>query len=165
MKTLPKIRSALTGALLLFLAACSGEQSDSGQSPDIHIQNAYIVAPIGARNVTLGGLEITAKGEPVRLLGASSPAAERIEIHTTTQDETGRMRMRRQDGLTIAPDQAFLMGSGEPHFMVFGFDKSLKPGDSVELALRYTQADQEENTYTVTAVITEIGAEPTAKGS
>jgi len=139
--------------MFLVLSACGGPQS-----PDVDVQNAHIVDPVGGRDVTLGGLIITATGAPVRLIGASTPAAERVEIHTTSQNEAGRMQMRRLEDITITPGTPLEMGSGSTHLMVFGFDEALIPGDSVDLTLHFVQGDLEAKTLTVTALVTEIGA-------
>lgn len=143
---------ALLPCLALFLIAACG-----GQSADIKISNAHIVAPVGANTVSLGGLEITAKGEDIRLNGASTPAAKRIEIHTTNQDADGRMQMRRLDNIVIPAGETYALGSGRTHLMVFGLDAGLVPGDEVALTLTYAQGDTPETAITIMATITDVG--------
>ena len=144
------MRFSLTACMLALLVACGA------QTPGIEAETAYIVSPIGSRNVTLGGLEIKAIGEDIRLLSASSPMAERIEIHTSLTTETGRLQMRRLDDLTIEVDQTVTLGPGGVHLMVFGFAPELAPGDALDLTLHYQQGG-DTRAQTVTARVTELG--------
>lgn len=151
------MRALLSGLLVLLLAACS-DQPD----PSLDLGDAYIVAPIGGRDVTLGGLEITAIGLEARLTGLSSPSAERIEIHTSTQAPDGQMRMRRLDQVTLMPGSKTVFGPGQTHLMIFGLDSDLSAGNSIDLTLNYVQGDGANTTATITATITELGQEPAA---
>ena len=144
------MRLSFAACLFVLVAACSA------QAPGIEASDAYIVEPVGSRGVTLGGLEITATGEDAFILSASSPMAERIEIHTTLTSQTGRSQMRRLDRLMIEAGRTITLGRGGVHLMVFGFDPALIPGDEVDLVLHYQQGDAKQM-ETVTARITALG--------
>ena len=152
------MRAHLSGLLVFLLLACSGPAN-----PHIELENAYIVAPIGGRTVSLGGLDITAIGLDAQLIGVTSPSAERIEIHTTTQAPNGQMRMRQLDEVALAPNTTLTLGPGQTHLMVFGLDSDLTVGNSIDLTLTYRQSDGSDGTVTTTATITEFGQEPARK--
>jgi len=136
------------------LGACNGQQS-----ADISVQNAQIQAPIGGRDVTLGGFEISAAGQDITLMSASSPAVKKIELHTMTQTD-GVMKMRRlEDGLTIRAGDTLTLGSGGPHLMIFGLDPALQAGDMVEISVNYSQGGRIQPPLSLNAVIYGLGEE------
>ena len=149
------MRLWLTSCLFTLLIACSA------QAPSIEAKNAYIVEPLGGRDVALGGLEITALGENIEVLRASSPMAERIEIHTTLTTQSGRSQMRRLEGLTIEANETVTLGPGGVHLMVFGFDPERVSGDVVDITLHYQQGDAKQS-QTISARVRELGEDSQA---
>jgi periplasmic copper chaperone A len=93
--------------------------------------------PPGAR-VGAGYVEIhNAGGEPRRLLGADSPRASSIEIHTMAELD-GMIRMRRlREGIEIAPDAKIALKPGAEHLMFFNPDPPFAIGDAVPVTLRF----------------------------
>jgi copper(I)-binding protein len=70
-----------------------------------------------------------------KLLGASSPAAKSVEIHTMSMDNNV-MRMREVKAIDIAPGTKIAMKPGDGyHLMMMGLKKELKAGDKVPLTL------------------------------
>ena len=84
-------------------------------------------------------LTVRNKGEADRLLGAESPAAGRIEIHTHIH-EGGVMKMRRVEAIDIPAGGEAALGPGGDHLMLFGLKAGLAPGDSVPLTLLFEKA-------------------------
>ncbi len=75
-----------------------------------------------------------------RLVGASSPIAERVEVHTMTMSD-GVMRMRRlDDGLAIAPQSLVELKPGGRHIMLIGLKQPIKKGETVPITLTFEQA-------------------------
>lgn len=145
------------------IAACHGHRDDP-KANSIDVRNAYITLPIGGNTVSLGGLEIEATGAEIRLIGASTAAARRVEIHTTTQDDQGRLQMRRLEELVIAPGTVLDMGQGKAHLMVFGLDEALVSGEAIDLTLSYMQ-DNADSSITVRANIKDFGDAHEGHGS
>ncbi len=93
-------------------------------------------ATVGAGFLTIRNAG--ARGD--RLISATSPRAERVEIHTMSMDG-GVMRMRQLvDGLAVpAGGTATLAPSGN-HIMLIGLKSPLKAGERVPATLRFARA-------------------------
>ena len=86
-------------------------------------------------------LTIRNSGGADQLLGADSPAAERIEIHTHIH-EGGVMMMRRVEAIDIPAGGEAALEPGGGHLMLFGLKAGLAPGDSFPLTLLFEEAGQ-----------------------
>lgn len=73
-----------------------------------------------------------------RLTGASSPVAERIEIHETIR-KNGIASMKRLDFLALEPGAPVALSPGGVHLMVFGLKHPLKAGETVPLTLQFAK--------------------------
>jgi len=75
-----------------------------------------------------------------RLIGGSSPASARVEIHTMSM-AGGVMRMRPlPNGLPIPAGGKLELKPGSHHIMLIGLKKPLKLGTMVPLTLRFEKA-------------------------
>ena len=128
----------LSGLALLFaplaLSAC-GEPSGG-----VEVSDAYIAAPLKGRDVTAGYFRLDNKGAAARLVGASSPVARRVEIHTHLHED-GVMKMRKVDGVDLAPGQTVVFEPGGYHLMMFGVTLE---ADTTEapVTLQYEDGDE-----------------------
>ncbi len=86
-----------------------------------------------------------------RLVAASSPAAERVEIHLM-KHENGMMTMRAVESLALPAGQEVALESGT-HLMLVGLKQPLKAGDSVQLALTVEYADKRREVIKTTATV------------
>ena len=88
-----------------------------------------------------GYLTVTNTGKsPDRLVGGSTAAADKLEIHEMSMTD-GVMRMRQvSGGLTIAPGQTLALKPGGYHLMFIGLKKPLKVGDHVAAILTFEKA-------------------------
>lgn len=76
-------------------------------------------------------------GADCRLTGASSDVAERVELHTHSEQD-GVMRMRRiEGGIDIPAGSDHALARGGDHVMLMGLARPLKDGDSVALTLDF----------------------------
>ena len=150
------MRSLLT--LLAVLALALLTACGATEPADVEITSARITEPIAGRTVSLGGFQLVAKGEDVKLVEVTSEAANRIELHTML-NEDGVMKMRRlPDGLIVPAGQSLTLGSGGPHLMVFGLKSELVAGDTVTLNISYKQGEQ-IRTKSVSSIIQTLGDE------
>jgi copper(I)-binding protein len=94
-------------------------------------------AKIGAGYMTIRN----AGGAPDRLLAASSPAAERVEMHVTTK-EGDVSRMRQVKGYAVPAKGAFELKPNGPHLMLVNLKAPLKEGTSVPLRLTFEKAGE-----------------------
>src|SRR3712207_2337480 len=67
-----------------------------------------------------------------RLLSASSPAAERVEIHESVQDGSGVMRMEAvEGGVEIPHGGVAMLQRGGTHLMFLGLTQPWNDGDAI----------------------------------
>ena len=137
--------------LSLALTACSPagtkpsdhKASVTEQAPQtfvMHIDKAFIMQPIGGRNMTMGGIQLHNKGADTRLTDVSSPAFGTIEMHTMAMHE-GTMRMRKVDGFDIASGETLSLERGGNHLMMFDLTDEIKAGDTVDLRFYFSTGD------------------------
>ena len=91
-------------------------------------------------------------GEPVRIVGASSPVADRAELHTHEMDG-GVMKMRHVRAVEVPAKGAASFAPGGLHVMLIGLKKPLVAGESFPLILEFDTA----GTIDVTVGITRDG--------
>jgi len=104
---------ALT-VLICFAAACAPKDP-------IVVRNAWVRAPAPGLAVAAGYLDIANDGpSTVELTGASSPAADTIEIHTESHDGD-MMQMRQIEHLPIPSGQTVSLAPGATHLMLLQF--------------------------------------------
>lgn len=84
-------------------------------------------------------LTIRNAGGQDRLVGAESPAADRVEIHTHVH-EGGVMMMRRVEALNVPAGGEAALEPGGDHLMLFGLKDGLKTGGSFPLTLIFEKA-------------------------
>jgi hypothetical protein len=111
-----------------------------------------MATPAGA-SVAAGYMRITnGDSEPRQLLGGSTVAAERVEIHTMSMDG-GVMRMRPlPDGLAIAAGETVELKPGGLHLMLVGLRRPLVQGENVPLTLTFDGGLAVEATLAVKAI-------------
>jgi copper(I)-binding protein len=74
-------------------------------------------------------------GSAARVVGASSPVANRVEMHVTERDGDV-MKMREVPGYEIPAGGTFELKPGGAHLMLMGLDRPLREGERVPLTLK-----------------------------
>ena len=114
---------------------------------DVEIVHPYAVPSVpGASNgaAYITALENGGKSAD-RLLRASTPAAQRVELHTMSVDAQGVMRMREIEAIELAPGAKVTMQPGMGmHLMLVGLKQPLKAGDSFPITLEFARASKVE---------------------
>lgn len=105
---------------------------------------------IGAAYVEFSGLK-GSQGD--KLIGASSPAAGRIEIHTHEM-ANGVMKMRKVDAAGVAAGETRKLAPGGDHLMLFDLKAPLKQGEKIPLTLKFETSGE----IPVEAAIESVGA-------
>lgn len=90
--------------------------------------------------MTAGYLSIAnSSPKDLTLISASSPAFERIELHTMSME--GEIMKMQQVKQIITPPGAMLeLQPQGNHLMMFGIKKELKSGDTIQVTLNFKQA-------------------------
>src|SRR5262249_20984480 len=145
---------AFAGMLAVSLAAgapaASGKDFHAGS---LEITGAWSRAtPKGA---SVGGGYITIKNtgtEADRLVGGSTDAAAKFEVHEMSMDG-GIMKMRPlKDGLEIKPGETVELKPQGLHIMFVGLKKPLKPGDHLKATLQFEKASKVDVDFDVTGM-------------
>lgn len=135
------MRRALVGGFLFamcvagFFGATMDAQAAAG---DVVVTEAWVrpsAAKTGAAYLTLTNKGTTADA----LIGATSPAAAKVQVHSMEMDGTV-MRMRRLDRLPLPAGEPVALVPGGFHIMLIGLTRPLKAGDTVELHLSFEKS-------------------------
>ena len=89
--------------------------------------------PPGAK-VGAGFMRLRNAGPADRVVGASSPVAERVEMHVTVR-EGDVMKMREVKSFEVPAGGRFELKPGGAHLMLVDLKRQLKLGDKVPLTL------------------------------
>lgn len=130
------LRAAL--AALLLLASPALAHDGEGQ---VQIHGAYAIATTPqAKTGTAYMMIHNHASTPDRLLSASSPVAERVELHTSAEVD-GVMRMEAlPDGLEIPRGGAVVLQRGGIHLMFLGLTDSWEDGEMIPVTLTFEEA-------------------------
>jgi periplasmic copper chaperone A len=124
----------------------------------IEIVNPWSRATPKGATVAAGYATLRNNGAtPDRLIGGSTEAGKRVEIHTMEMDQ-GVMRMRQlKSGLEIKAGQTVELKPGSFHLMFVDLARPLQKGDRIKGTLVFERAGKVDVDYAVEA----IGAQPT----
>lgn len=129
----------------LFTAACGAPQreapSEAASSARLEISDSWATPTPGGVGVSAGYLTIVNPSDTEdRLIGASSPRAERVEVHEMSMDGAV-MRMRAvEDGLAIPAGATVALSPGGRHLMFYGVRPPLAEGERIPATLRFARA-------------------------
>ena len=153
MKYMPHVWSP-TVALLAIAAICvmpaSAQQVKAG---DLVLDHAWARATPGGAKVGGGFLTIENKGAtPDKLIGGSSPAAGKVEVHETAMNNGVATMRPVKGGLSIPPAQSVTLAPGGYHLMLMQLKAPLKKGDKVPVTLAFEKAGEVKVTFDVQGV-------------
>lgn len=127
--------------LFLSMLASGAALAQSWQVGSLRISDAWArtTVPQQAHGAAFVQIDNTGK-QADKLLRASSPAAQSVEVHSMTMDHD-IMRMRQLDDLALPAASKLVMkpGSGA-HLMLIGLKQPLQAGQSVDLILEFEKA-------------------------
>ena len=130
-----------TALLLLSLLMSASLTASAADNGGLTVEQARARATVGKMPNSAAFLQIENKGNADdELLSASSPAAERVEIHSMSM-EGDVMKMRAVDGVAIKAGDKVEMKPGQGyHLMMMGLKKPLKAGEKFPLTLNFRKA-------------------------
>jgi copper(I)-binding protein len=143
--------SVLLAAILAFAAtAASAHEYKAGS---LQIQHPWSRATPKGATVAGGYMKIVNTGStPDRLVGGSTEAAPKFEIHEMSM-QGGVMKMRMlPKGLEIKPGQTVELKPGGYHLMFVGISAPLQQGKPVKGTLEFEKAGKIEVEYAVEAI-------------
>lgn len=149
------MKSILLAAMLaIFANAAAAHEYKVGS---LEIKHPWSRATPKGTSVAAGYMTIINKGTAAdRLIGFSSPAADKSEIHEMSMDK-GVMKMRPlADGIEIKPGATVELKPGSYHLMFVGIKQPFEKGKRVKGTLTFQKAGKVDVEYAIEA----IGATP-----
>ena len=108
----------------------------------VTIEKPWVRATAPGARVGGGYLVIRNPGAAAdRLVGASSPAAGRVELHVHVKDGDV-MRMREVRAFDVPANGAFELKPGGAHLMFMELKRPFKEGDTVPVRLKFEKAGE-----------------------
>lgn len=139
------------------LVRIAGEAPATAQTSTIGAGDIQVLQPFArATPAKVGGVFLTLKnsgGTADKLLKASSPAAENVELHTHMKDGDA-MRMRPVESIPVPANGQTALEPGGYHLMLIGLKQALKEGASIPLTLTFEKA----GAVTVSVPVLKAGA-------
>ncbi|MDQ7990612.1 MAG: copper chaperone PCu(A)C [Candidatus Dactylopiibacterium sp.] len=118
----------------------------------LHIDHPWARATPSAASTGGGFLAIDNRGAADRLVSATTPVAEAVELHTMRM-EGNIMRMQKLErGIAVPAGQRTVLAPGGLHLMFMGLKTPLKQGESFPLRLHFEQAGEIEVSVKVEAL-------------
>ena len=128
------MKSLIAVALLFFAGSVSAQ---------IAIERPWVRATAPGLKITAGYMTLrNTAATPDRLVGASSPAAARVETHVHIKDGE-ILRMREVKGYDLPAKGAFDLKPGGAHLMLVDLKQPLKEGDVVDITLKFEKAKEQ----------------------
>lgn len=135
------------GAGLMLLSCAAFAQQD-----DVQISNAWARATPGGAQTAAAYVTLESPSGD-RLTGASTPVAQKAEIHEMTMDGNV-MKMRPVAGVDLPAGKPVALKPGGYHLMLSGLAKPLKEGDTFPMTLDFAKAGERQ----VQVSVAKIGA-------
>ena len=140
------LRGLMIAGLLWFA------QTTDVQAAELRLVQGEIRLPMPGRTVTAGYISIQNQSPQMQeLVAASSPAFQRIELHTHIE-QNGMMRMVEVESIELEPGATLLMQPGGLHLMLFEPQQPLALGEMVPIQLRFASGSVLQLTLPVTAM-------------
>ena len=122
-----------------FFIACVFSHAAAAQ---LAIEKPWARATAPGARVAGGYMVIRNTGAAAdRLLSASSPASEKIEMHVHVNDH-GVMKMREVPGYDVPEKGAFELKPGGAHLMFMDIKRPFKEGEKVPVKLKFEKAGE-----------------------
>lgn len=108
---------------------------------EIDIGSAWARAGSPEASEGAGFFTLTNKGvAPDRLIAATSPVAERVEIHAITVVGSGVRMRQRERGLVLTPGLTLMLKPRGYHLLLIGLRTPLEPGTRIAATLTFEKA-------------------------
>jgi len=134
--------------LAMVLAGCSS-QGTSGSNPEqnsesassaetITIEDAWVKAAEEGMTGAFGILT-NSRSDEVNVVGVTTPAAAKAELHETVENDAGEMVMQPiEGGFVIPAGGSFSLEPGGNHLMLMELTGPLAPGEEIPFTLQFS---------------------------
>ncbi len=142
----------LAFAVLLVAGPARADDVTAGiaKPAELEVKNAWSralppVASTGAVYLTL----VNRGAFPRRLLSASSPVAERVEIHSHAMSSDGMVKMRKVEAVEVSARAPVIFKPHGLHVMLIGLKQPLVADKRFSLTLRFERGEVLETQFEV----------------
>lgn len=119
---------------------CAALLLASSAAAQVRVDGAWARPTVAGQQV--GGAYLRLQSDRAdRLLGASTPAATRVELHTMAM-AGDVMQMRQIDAVELPAGQQVEFKPGGLHLMLLGLKRPLAAGSALPLTLRFERAGE-----------------------
>ena len=126
--------------VLLFAVALTAAAAQQYELGSLLIEHPWSRPTAPGMPMGVAYLSITNRGQSAdTLVGASSPVAEKVEMHETSIVD-GMARMRPLSAIAIPPGTTVKIQPGGIHLMLVGLKTPLERGQTAPLALEFRNA-------------------------
>jgi copper(I)-binding protein len=140
----------LVAAFALVVSSASAHEYKAGS---IEIKHPWARATPKGTEVAGGYMKLINTGsEPDRLIGGSTVAAGKFEIHEMSMDGSVMKMRLLPNGLEIKPGQTVEFKPGSYHLMFVGLNQPFEKGKRVKGTLQFEKAGTVEIEYAVEAI-------------
>lgn len=136
-----KRRTLVLSVAATMALAVSPVFAEDVQTDNLVISGAFSRATPKMAMTGIGYATISSLGEADRLIGFTSPACERPELHTHINDG-GIMRMREVEAIDIPAGGEVRLEPGGLHMMLIGLTQQLVEGESIAATLIFEKAGE-----------------------
>ncbi len=134
------IAAAVLAAAVFAFAPPPVHSSDAKQHASIKVEAPWARPTPGRAKNGAAFMTLVNTGDAAdSLVSATSDVSDRTEVHAHIMDG-GVMRMRKVDGVEIAPGSPTVLKPGGLHVMFLGLKKPLKMGETVAVTLTFEKA-------------------------
>ena len=125
-------------------AVVFGGCSEAQQAPaGIVVEDPWAATTAPGATVAAGYVTLrNTSSEPAHLVSASSPRAERVELHEMSM-EGGMMRMRPVDAIVIPAGGAVTLAPGGLHIMFLDINAPFANGERIPVTLQFVNGATE----------------------
>jgi periplasmic copper chaperone A len=128
-------------ASLGFFSSLAPAQARTAAAPTV--SDAWARPTVAGQGAGGGFLTLRGGASADRLVGASTPAAQRVELHAMRM-EGNVMRMQEVEGIEVPAGATVELGPGGLHLMFMGLQQPLAVGSRIPLTLRFARGGEVE---------------------
>jgi copper(I)-binding protein len=146
----PSRRSVLRGLHATVFIVTAWATALPAWAQGVQVQAPWARPTVPGQSAGGGFLTLQGGTTPDRLLGASSPVSQRMELHAMRMDGNV-MRMYEVPGIDVPAGQAVHLQPGGLHLMFMGLNAPLQAGSRVPVTLRFERAGEVQVELAVSA--------------